>query len=237
MDQQTFLNVPTKQEYRPTIGDLPATERPTHRLHHFGAAALSTTELIAILVGGRDQLLIGSQVLKEGGSLYEMNHMAAAELAAIDGLGPAGIARLKAAFELGRRAAADSTLDYAQIRSPADAANLVMPEMSILEQEEMWVLHLDTKNRVRFIDKLYKGCLNTTVVRIGELFRSAVRRNANAIIVAHCHPSGDPTPSPEDVVTTKALVEAGKLMDIEVMDHLVIGRNKFTSLKERGLGF
>jgi DNA repair protein RadC len=112
-----------------------------------------------------------------------------------------------------------------------------MPEMSILEQEEMWVLHLDTKNRVRFIDKLYKGCLNTTVVRVGELFRSAVRKNANSIIVAHCHPSGDPTPSPEDVIVTTAIVKAGNLMDIEVMDHVIIGRNRFVSLKERGLGF
>lgn len=237
MGQQTFLNVPTKQEYRPAVNDLPATERPTNRLHHFGANALSTTELIAILIGGANQLNIAPQVLKEADSLYRMTNMAAAELAVINGLGPAGIARIKAALELGRRATTDPKEDRPQLRSPADAANLIMAEMSILEQEELWVLHLNTRSHVLYIDHLYRGSVDTQLIRLGEIFRAAVRKNATAIIIAHNHPSGDPTPSPEDVMLTKQLVEAGKLMDIEVLDHLIIGHNKFISLKERGLGF
>jgi DNA repair protein RadC len=123
------------------------------------------------------------------------------------------------------------------IHSPDDAAALIKYEMSALEQEELRVFMLDIRNRVEKILTVYKGSLNSSQVRIGELFKDAIRSNAAAIIIAHNHPSGDPTPSPEDVALTRAVVQAGKLLDIEVLDHLVIGGGRHISLKERGLGF
>jgi DNA repair protein RadC len=124
-----------------------------------------------------------------------------------------------------------------QVRTPTDIANLLMLEMSLLEQEHLRVVMLDVKNFVGRIHTVYAGSLNTAVVRIAEVFREPIRANSASIIIVHNHPSGDPTPSPEDVRVTEMIVEAGKLLDIDVLDHLVIGRNRFVSLKERGLGF
>jgi DNA repair protein RadC len=143
-----------------------------------------------------------------------------------------------AAIELGRRIAVSSPDERPTISSPADAANLLMYQMSALEQEYLYVILLDTRNRVLGKPlEVYHGSLNTSLIRTGEVFREAVKANAAGLIVAHNHPSGDPSPSPEDVAVTRALVEAGKLLDVEVLDHLVIGRQRFVSLKERGLGF
>jgi len=142
-----------------------------------------------------------------------------------------------AALELGRRLLVESPDARPQVTSPTNAANLVLLEMSLLEKEEVRVVILDTRNRVLSIPTIYVGSLNTNVVRVAELFRDAIKHNAAAIIVVHNHPSGDPTPSPEDVRLTEMLVQAGKLMDIEVLDHLIIGQGRFVSLKERGLGF
>jgi DNA repair protein RadC len=124
-----------------------------------------------------------------------------------------------------------------QITSPADAANLLMLEMGHLEQEHLRLLLLDTKNRVLASPTIYKGNVNTSVIRVSELFREAIRHNSVALIIAHNHPSGDPTPSPEDVRVTRQIFEAGKLLDVEVLDHLIIGQGRYVSLKERGLGF
>jgi DNA repair protein RadC len=123
------------------------------------------------------------------------------------------------------------------IHSPADAAALVQYEMSALEQEYLKVMLLDSRNQVLDIVEVYHGSLNSSQVRVGELFKVAIRRNSAAVIILHNHPSGDPTPSPDDIALTRAIVQAGKLLDIEVLDHLVIGRGRFVSLKERGLGF
>lgn len=124
-----------------------------------------------------------------------------------------------------------------QITSPADVAALLMVEMSHLDQEELRVVALDTKNRVQDITTVYKGSLNSAQVRIGELFKQAIRLNSAAIIVTHAHPSGDPTPSPEDILVTRQIIEAGTLLDIAVLDHLVIGRGRYVSMRERGLAF
>jgi DNA repair protein RadC len=124
-----------------------------------------------------------------------------------------------------------------RIQSPEDAANLLTYEMGVLEQEHLKVMLLNNRNEVLQTVEVYRGSLNSSLVRIGEIFREAIRQNAAAIIVAHNHPSGDPTPSPEDIAVTRALVEAGRLVDIEVLDHIVIGRNRFVSLKAKGLGF
>ena len=123
------------------------------------------------------------------------------------------------------------------IQSPEDAAGLLLYEMGALEQEHLRVLLLDTRNRLMRTVEVYQGSLNASLVRVGEVLRDAVRSNAAAVIIAHNHPSGDPTPSPEDVALTRAVVEAGDLLDIEVLDHLVIGKGRFVSMKSRGLGF
>jgi DNA repair protein RadC len=159
------------------------------------------------------------------------------DLASVKGMGTAKAAQLKAAIELGRRLLISSPDARPQITSPLDAANLLMLEMGGLEQENLRILLLDTKNRVIASPTVYVGNVNSSIIRVSEVFREAIRENATALIVAHNHPSGDPTPSPEDVQVTRSIVEAGFLLGIEVLDHLVIGHQRFVSLKERGLGF
>ena len=124
-----------------------------------------------------------------------------------------------------------------QIKSPTDAAGLLLVDMSALDHEQLRTVLLDTKNRVQAICTVYVGSLNTSMVRVGELFKEALRWNSAALIVAHNHPSGDACPSPEDILITRQIVDAGKLLDVEVLDHLVIGRGSFISMRERGLGF
>jgi len=228
-------------EYRPTIKDLPIDERPRERLEHAGEGALSTSELLAIIlrtgVGGESVLDMAQRLLSRYGGLPGLARASFAELEAEKGLGKAKTAQLKAALELGRRMLLVSPEDRFVVRSPADVAQFLMAEMAHLEQEHFRVLYLDTRNRLLGVETLYVGSLNVSHVRVGEVFRDAVKRNCAAIIVAHNHPSGDPTPSPEDVEVTRRLVEAGKMLDIEVLDHLIIGQQRFVSLRERGLGF
>ncbi|HEB64634.1 MAG TPA: JAB domain-containing protein [Chloroflexi bacterium] len=223
------------------ITDLHETERPRERLAAQGAQALSNAELLAILlrvgVRGENAVQMGQRLLQDMGGLPGLHRATFDEVCQQKGIGPAKAAQIKAAIELGRRLAASQPQERPQITSPADAAALVQYEMSALEQEELRVFLLDTRNRVLDIRTVYRGSLNSSQVRVGELFRDAIRKNAAAIIVAHNHPSGDPTPSPDDVAVTRAIVEAGKLLDISVLDHLVIGQGRFVSLKERGLGF
>ncbi len=229
-------------EYRLRIADLPTDERPRERLRHAGPGALSTAELIGIILAvgttSENVVQMAQRLLSKFGGLGGLSHASVSQLSAEKGLGGGVKAiQLKAAFELGRRLVAESPGDRPTITSPQEAANLVLSEMSLLEQENMRVILLDTRNRVMDIQKVYQGSLNTTLVRVGELFREAIRANCAAIIVVHNHPSGDPSPSPEDVAITKDLVSAGQLLNVEVLDHLVIGRQRFVSLKERGLGF
>ena len=159
------------------------------------------------------------------------------ELCNQHGIGQAKAAQIKAALEPGNRVKWFELNENKTIHSPQDAANLVKFEMSALEQEELRVMLLDTRNRVMDTVTIYRGSLNSSQVRVGELFKAAIRRNAASIIVIHNHPSGDPTPSPDDVAVTRAIVQAGKLLDIDVLDHMVIGQGRWVSLKERGLGF
>jgi DNA repair protein RadC len=231
----------TQVEYRPMIRDLPAGERPRERLAHAGEGALSTTELLAIIlrtgVGGESVLEMARRLLSRYGGLPGLARASFAELQAEKGLGEAKTAQLKAALELGRRVLLAAPEDRFVVRSPADVAQLLMAEMSHLEQEHFRVLYLDTRNRLIGTETVYVGSLNASHIRVGEVFRDAIKRNCAAIIVVHNHPSGDPTPSPEDVEVTRQLVTAGNLLDIEVLDHLVIGQQRFVSLRERGLGF
>ncbi len=233
---------PLKESATPyRITDMDETERPRERLARLGAQSLSNAELIAILlrtgVQGENVIEIGQRLLAEFGGLAGLHRASFEELCSQHGLGAAKVAQLKAAMELGKRLRLESPEERPAVHSPADAAALVQFDMSALEQEELWVIALDTRNRVLKIEKLYKGSLNQSQVRVGELFKSAIRLNAANVIVVHNHPSGDPTPSPDDVTVTRQIIQAGKLLDVEVLDHIVIGRERFVSLKDRGLGF
>jgi len=228
-------------EYRPRIKDLPPSERPRERLEHYGAGALSTSELLAIIlrtgVGGESVINLATRLLAKFGGLRGLLKADFSQISALKGMGQAKTAQVKAALELGRRLLTTSPEERPQVKSPADVADLLLLEMGVLEQEEMRVLFLDTKSRVLGVSTIYKGSLHTAWLRVGELFREAVRRNCAAIIVVHNHPSGDPTPSPDDVQITQEFAKAGELLGIEVLDHLVIGSQRYVSMKERGLGF
>lgn len=228
-------------EWHPTVKDLPQHERPRERLVEQGAGALSTSELLAIIlrggVPGLPVTRMAEQLLAKYRGLGGLVRAPISELCTERGLGEAKATQLKAALELGRRYQIEQPDERLQVRSPADVANLLMMEMGALEQEQFRVLLLDTKNRVLAVRKLYDGSVNSSLIRVGEVFREAVRQNAPAIVAVHNHPSGDPTPSPEDVRVTEALIQGGKLLDIELVDHVIIGQQRFASLKERGLGF
>ena len=227
--QTTFLTVPTAS---PSLRTL--RETPTTRISAVGASAASVLELLGAILGNADTAL---GVLAQFPALHDLAKANPLELEHVHGVGKSGAVRIKAALELGRRLLHESSDERFQIRSSADAATLLMPEMSLLEQEHLKVILLDTRNRVITIVTVYVGSLNMSIVRSGELFREAIRLNAAAIIIAHNHPSGDPAPSPEDVSLTRNIIAAGQLLDIELLDHVVIGQQRFVSLKERGLAF
>ncbi len=223
------------------ITDLAESERPRERLVKLGPQALSNAELLAILlrvgVTGENAVQVGQRLLQAFGGLPGLHRADLDEVRAQHGIGIAKAAQIKAAIELGRRLSLEAPDERPTVNSPADAAALVMYEMSALDQEHLRVMLLDTRNRVLDIVEVYHGSLNSATIRVGEVFRPAVRRNIASIVVVHNHPSGDPAPSPDDVAVTRAIIEAGKLLDIEVLDHLVIGQGRFISLKEKKLGF
>jgi len=219
------------------VRELPESERPVNRLHRYGTGSLSNAEIIAAVLQTPDALHQAATFLAKFNGLLGLCRASTHELQEADGIGPAQAARLRAAMELGRRVLITSPNDKLQVKSPADAANLMMMEMSTLEQEHMRLILLDSKNYVIATPTKYVGSLNTSVIRVGELFREAIRQNCAAVIVVHNHPSGDPTPSPEDVSVTELITQAGHLLDIDVLDHLIIGQQRYVSLKERGLGF
>ncbi len=226
-----------KLEYHPTIHDMPSDERPRERLKHYGPKALSTAELLAIILRtgtSRDNVIeLAGKLLAKYGGLSGLMRADFNELCSEHGLGEAKSSQLKAALEMGRRLGMLQNDEKYQIKSPADAANLVMPEMMYLDHEQMRILVLDTKNQVMENVSRYQGTVNSSVLRAAEIYRQAIIRNCPAVIICHNHPSGDPTPSPEDIQVTEQLVEAGKLLDIELVDHIVIGSHRFVSLKER----
>jgi DNA repair protein RadC len=213
-----------------TLHTLPARERPVARLSYVGSGGVSQIELLAILIGGPEQLEIAQAVVQHFGD--RLPHAVADELQTLPGIGQATAARIQAALELGRRSTYASTLERDQIRQPGDAARLLMPAIGYEQQECFAVLYLDTRNRVLEQKILYRGTLNTTMVRAAEVFRGAVRRNAASILVGHNHPSGDPSPSPEDRGLTRQLVQAGNTLELELVDHLIVGAHRWTSLRQ-----
>ena len=222
-----------------SIRELPRSERPRERLVALGAAALSSAELLALLVGagttGRSALQVGHLLLAAaGGSLRRMAAQPVAALTATNGVGMARAVTVHAALELGRRLASEVRDDGAPVRSPRDVARLFAPRLEDLPVEEFHVAVLDAQHRLERDVMITRGILTSSLVHPREVFREAIAERA-AVILVHNHPSGDPTPSADDRLVTEQLVAAGKLLDIPVHDHIIIGRGRYISFAETGL--
>ena len=202
------------------IREVPATERPRERLAQRGAAGLTSAELVALVWGsgtrGRSAVDLAGDALATHDGLTGLARASEHELRAIPGVGPAA---------------------RQTVRSPRDLADRLILQMGRLEREELRVVLLDTKNHVLRIATVYQGNVSSSLVRVGELYRDAVRLDASGVILVHNHPSGDPTPSPDDLHLTAAALAAGRLLDIQLLDHLVIGHDAFVSLRDRGVAF
>ncbi len=227
--------------YRLMLREMAADERPREKLKLRGSAALSDGELLAIILNtgsvGETVTDLSQRLLAHHGGLRGLFRLDLAELARIRGLGDAKAVRLKAALELGRRLAALSPGGPAASRLAGGRGQPARIEMAALEQEQLRVVLLDTKHRILRHATVYQGSVNQAQVRVAEVFRDAVRQNATAIVAVHNHPSGDPTPSAADVALTVEIGAAGQLLDIELLDHLIIGQGRWLSLKRLGLGF
>ncbi|GAC1464101.1 MAG: DNA repair protein RadC [Gemmatimonadaceae bacterium] len=227
--------------YRLPVREWPSSEQPREKLLEAGAEHLSDAELLAILlrvgVVGQDVVSLSQYLLVTFGGLAPLSRAPIPDLITVKGVSDAKAVTIKAALELGRRMVRADAKEALQVRSPQDVASLLQIDMGALEQEHLRVVLLNTKNHVQAIREVYRGSVNSSQIRVSEVFRDAVKENCPAIVVAHNHPSGDPTPSPEDVRVTRDLVAAGRLLDIELLDHLVIGRNRYVSLRQKKLGF
>lgn len=212
-------------------------EHPHTRLSARGAEALSDAEIVSLVLGTTHDQTRAQQLLSDVGSWQGLQRISISELQQKPGIGTARAVRLKAALDLPRRIAQADLCSRPQIRAPQDAAQLMLIEMSHLDQEHLRVICLDTKNRVQTIQTLYVGSLNSSLLRVGEVYKEAIRRNSSAIIVVHNHPSGDPNPSADDIQVTRDIMAAGKLLDVDFLDHLIIGHGQWISMRERGLGF
>lgn len=220
------------------IKNVPKEDRPRERAVRLGPNHLTNQELLAILLGSGSKeesvMTLAGRVLMHFEGLKLLHDATIEELTAIKGIGPAKGVQILAAIELGRRMSQYKPHEKYVIRSPDDGASFIMEELRMLKQENFVVLFLNTKNQVIHRQTIFVGSLNASIVHPREVFREAVKRAAASIIVAHNHPSGDPTPSQEDIQVTRRLVESGKMIGIELLDHLIIGDRKFVSLKEKG---
>lgn len=222
-----------KAGYR--IKDIEESQRPRERLEKQGAQALNDAELLAILlrVGmqGTSAVQMGQRLLYHFEGLDGLQRATFTELCQIAGMGPAKAAQIKAAIELGYRIAKKQPEQRSLITSPQDVADLVQYKMASLEQEELWILLLDSRNHHIRTEQLYRGSLNASTVRPAEIYKAGIRHNAAGLIIVHNHPSGDPSPSPEDVHLTRMLIEAGKMLELPVLDHVIVGARGFASIK------
>ncbi|MCM3611374.1 DNA repair protein RadC [Planococcus sp. MERTA32b] len=220
------------------IRDVHTADRPRERLVKQGATSLSNQELIAIMLrtGTRQEsvLHLANRVLHHFEQIQQLKDASIEELTSINGIGQAKAVQLMAAVELGRRLSSKQTDVKFTIRSPKDAASFLMADMTSLKQEHFVVLFLNIKNQVLHRQTIFVGSLNASIVHPREIFREAVRRSAASIVCAHNHPSGNPAPSPEDIAVTKRLMEAGSIVGIELLDHIIIGDHQFISLNEKG---
>jgi len=218
------------------LRELPEAERPRERLQAYGAAALSNTELIAIALRtgarGENAVAMAQRLLATFRGLEGLSAASPRQLCEIPGVGPAKAAQLLAALELGRRLAAALPDARPRISGAADVAHYFMAEMGSARQEELRVMLLDTKNQVMRTHTVYIGNVNTSVIRPAEVFREPIKDNATSVILAHNHPSGDPSPSAEDIEVTRELVALGRTLGIKVLDHLIIGKQQYRSMRD-----
>lgn len=220
------------------IRDLPMGERPRERMMRLGQAYLSNAELIALLLrtgtAGLSVTHLAEKLLSKTGGLKGLANMSLAELTQLKGIGPAKAVQLVAGLELGRRITRTIPAEKQQMQTPEDVANFVMDEMRYLTQEHFVCIYLDTKHRVIEKKCIFIGSLDTAVVHPREVLRAAISSSASAFICVHNHPSGDPTPSREDIEVTELLYQASITVGIDLLDHIIIGDQRFISLKERG---
>ncbi|PHA00807.1 hypothetical protein COE51_05715 [Bacillus pseudomycoides] len=220
------------------IRDVVKEDQPRERLLLEGASSLSNTELLAILLrtGSKEEsvLTLANRILNHFDGLRMLKDATIEEMTSIHGVGMAKASQLIAAFELGRRMVRLEYQNRYSIRNPEDCARYMMEEMRFLQQEHFVCLYLNTKNQVMHRQTIFIGSLNASIVHPREVFKEAFRRAAASIICLHNHPSGDPAPSREDIEVTKRLVECGKIIGIEILDHIIIGDHKFVSLKDKG---
>ena len=210
------------------------------RATQFGVNTLSSTELLAIAIGtphSFEPFKIVERLISIHETIGGICRANLTELTDIAGIGLPKAIQVKSIVEVGHRLAISTPNSRTQIKTPAEVAQYLIPRLGQLEQEEVHTVSLDSRNRIIATEMIYRGCVNSAGIRVCEIFRQAVRNNASSIVLAHNHPSGDSSPSADDVYTTREVVRAGKLLDIETLDHLVIAGNTYTSLKERGLGF
>lgn len=221
------------------LREIPSDERPRERMLRNGPQALSNAEMLAILIRtgtyAESAVRLSERILKEAGGLRNLSDMSLEQLTTVKGVGPAKAMQIQAGIELGRRIAKSSFEDRTVIRSPGDVAAYVTEELRYLQKEHFVCLFLNTKNQIIGQETLSVGSLNASIVHPREVFRSAIKRSSASIICVHNHPSGDPTPSPEDIQLTARLSEAGEIIGIDVLDHVIIGDRSFVSLKEKGL--
>jgi DNA repair protein RadC len=221
-----------------TLREVPSEDRPRERMLQHGASVLSNAELLAILLRtgtfAESAVRLAQRILTECGGLRSLVDMTKDQLTEIKGIGNAKALQIQASIELGKRLARTKLSETVTIRSPEDVADLLREELRYLQKEHFVCLFLNTKNHVMGQETLSMGSLNASIVHPREVFRAAIKRSSAALICVHNHPSGDPTPSPEDIQITHRLVEAGAIIGIEVLDHVIIGDHKHVSLKEQG---
>ena len=226
--------------YVPQLRDLPSSDRPRERLKQYGAVQLTDAEIIAILLRtglkGENVLTLANRLLNTFGGVKGLLKTSLDEMCDIRGISEAKACQVIAGLDLGRRAAIPAP-DRPVIRSSKDVYDLVSGEMQFLQQEHLRALMLNTKNEVVATAEIYRGTVNTASVRVAEVIRPAVRGNYPSIVVVHNHPSGDPSPSSEDILVTRRIRQSAEMMDIELLDHVVIGEQKHVSMKTLGLGF
>ena len=220
-----------------TLHDLPRTERPRERFELYGPKALSTYELLAIILGngirGESVLLLAQRTLKTFSSLKGLSQASVEELSAIKGIGLARAIQIKAIFELGKRVEQNQD-EKIVISSPADVAKLVGPRLIDNQKEHFMLLSLDTRNMVNKISEITVGILDSSLIHPREVFKEAIQSLASSIILVHNHPSGNPDPSKEDFEITKKMVKTGSIIGIKVMDHVITARQAFYSFQENG---
>ncbi len=236
------MEQPKSSQYNTRIRELPSTERPRERLRERGADRLSTAELLAIVLrtGFADQsvLNLATSLLARHNGLAGLAKLSFGELVREKGVGPAKAAELLATFQLAVWLQQLQPEERPIVRSPSDVALLLGAEMGTLEQEHLRVILLNTRNQVLAVTEVYKGNVSSSLVRIAELFREAISQNAPSIILVHNHPSGDTSPSPDDIALTKTAIDAGRLLNIELLDHVIIGAGgSHASLQGLGLAF